>query len=77
MKGHIKKRSADSWSLIIELGRDANGKRKQKWFTVKGTKRDAQRELRKQLASLDNGTFIEPHKKTESDQNNRWDYPCF
>ena len=50
MKGHIKKRSKDSWSVIIELQRDyITGKRRQKWYTVKGTKRDANKFLMEML----------------------------
>jgi len=31
MRGSIVKRSQWSWALVVELGRDATGKRKQKW----------------------------------------------
>ena len=43
MRCHIRKRGYRSWSIVIDLDRDANGKRRQKWITVKGTKRDAER----------------------------------
>jgi hypothetical protein len=50
MRGHIRKRYKDSWSIILDLGYQivpATGhmKRVQKWFTVQGTKRDAERKL--------------------------------
>lgn len=43
MQGHIRKRSKDSWTVVVELGRDPlTGNRRQTWRSVKGTKRDAQ-----------------------------------
>jgi integrase len=51
MKGHIRQRSKGSWAIILDLGRDADGKRRQKWHTVRGTKKDTQRELAKSCTS--------------------------
>ena len=45
MKGHIRKRGDKSWAVVLDLGRDETGKRRQKWHTVRGTKKDAEREL--------------------------------
>ena len=36
------------------------GKRLQKWVSVKGTKRDAERRLAELIKDLDTGTFVEP-----------------
>jgi hypothetical protein len=41
MKGTIKQRSEGSYSLIIDLPRQRGEKRKQKWITFRGTKREA------------------------------------
>jgi hypothetical protein len=49
MRGDIKKRAKGSWSIVIDLGRDATGKRKQKWTTLRGTKKEAQAELTRLL----------------------------
>ena len=46
MRGHLKKRSKNSWTIVLDRGRDpATGKRRQQWVSVKGTKRDAERKL--------------------------------
>ena len=46
MRGHITKRSKDSWAIVLDAGRDpASGKRRQQWHTVKGTKREAEKRL--------------------------------
>ena len=34
-----------SWAVLIFLGRDAGGKQHRRWHAVRGTRRDAQREL--------------------------------
>ena len=72
MKGHIRKRGKRSWAVIIDLGRDANGKRHQKWHTVHGAKRDAQRELAHLLSSLNNGDYVEPSRMKGSEYLDRW-----
>lgn len=65
MRGSIVKRSKDSWTVILNLGRDsATGKRKQQWVTVRGTKRDAERKLAELQHQMDTGTFIRPSKLT-------------
>src|SRR5579862_2348160 len=71
-RGHIKQRSEGSWTLWIELGRDENGKRRQKTITVRGTKREAQRELNRILHELDTGAFVEPSKMTVAQYLERW-----
>lgn len=73
MKGHLTQRSPGSWSLVIDLGRDpTTGKRRQKWQTVKGTKKDAQRELIRTLHEMDTGAFVEPSKLTVAEYLEKW-----
>jgi len=46
VRGHIKKRSKDSYTIIVPLGRDpATGKYRQHWETSKGTKATAEKRL--------------------------------
>ncbi len=73
MKGHIKQRSKGSWALWIELGRDPEtGKRKQQTLTVRGTKKDAERELRELLHSLETGSYVQPSRITVFDWLKQW-----
>jgi integrase len=60
----------------LDLGRDSNGKRHQKWQTVRGTKRDAQRELNTLLHSLQTGVYVEPTKLTVGEYLRRWLDDC-
>ena len=50
MNGSIRKRGEKSWELAIDLGRDAGGRRRRKFVSVKGTKREAQKKLRELLS---------------------------
>ena len=72
MKGHIRKRGERSWAVVLDVGRDAEGKRRQKWHRVSGTKKDAQRELNRLLFELDEGIYIEPAKLSVGDYLERW-----
>lgn len=72
MRGHIKQRAKGSWSIVIDLGRDVTGKRKQKWSTVRGTKKEAQAELSRLLNELNTGEYVEPSRMLVSDYLKRW-----
>ena len=73
MKGHIRQRGKRSWAIKLDIGRDpATGKRRTKWHTVRGTKRDAQRELNRLLYHLDESTYVEPTRLGIAELLDRW-----
>ncbi|MFC1930892.1 tyrosine-type recombinase/integrase [Chloroflexota bacterium] len=73
MRGHITKRGRDSYTIVLNLGRDPSaGKRKQQWVSVKGTKKEAEKRLSELLNQLDNGVYMKPGKTTLSDFLERW-----
>lgn len=72
MKGHIRKRGQKSWAIILDLGRDDTGKRRQKWHTVHGTKKDAQAELARLINEINTGEYIEPSKMLVREYLDRW-----
>lgn len=63
MRGVIVKRG-NGYSVILDLGRDADDKRIRKWHSGYRTKRDAERARVELLAKLDSGGYVEPHKLT-------------
>lgn len=71
MKGHIRQRSKDTWAIVIYLGTE-QGKKRQKWYTVHGSKKDAERELRRLLHEMDTGAFVEPSKLTVGEYLTQW-----
>ncbi|TET41273.1 MAG: hypothetical protein E3J66_05545 [Dehalococcoidia bacterium] len=73
MKGHIKQRSKGSWTLWLDLGRDSEtGKRKQQTLTVRGSKKDAERELRALLTRIEGGAYVKPAKLTVGEYLEQW-----
>ena len=73
MRGHIVKRYKNSYTIVLNLGRDpATDKPKQQWTSVKGTKKDAEKRLAELLHQLDAGTFMKPGKTTLGEFLERW-----
>lgn len=67
MKGHIEKRAKDSWSVVVYLGNN-----KYKWYTVHGTKTEANDFLIEKLKELKDGTFVNNDKMTLEEYMNYW-----
>ena len=59
MKGHIRERSPSHWGIVIDI-KDAAGRRKRKWHSFAGTKRQAQDECTRLLRELQTGSYVEP-----------------
>jgi len=73
MRGHITKRGKDSYTIVLNLGRDPEtGKRKQQWVSIKGTKKEAEKRLSELLSQLDNGIYIKPGKSTLAEFLKLW-----
>jgi len=73
MRGHITKRSKDSYSIVLSLGNDpATGKRQRQWVTVKGTKKDAEKRLAELLHQIDTAIYMKPSKATIADYLQGW-----
>ena len=73
MKGHIRKRGERSWSIVLDWGfHPGTGKRKQRWISVKGAKRDAERRLRQVLSEMDGGVYVDPSRFSVSEYLDQW-----
>ncbi len=72
MKGHIRERSPGHWAIVIELRDPATGKRKRRWHSFAGTKRQAQDECARLISELNGGPYIEPAKTTVGQFLDRW-----
>lgn len=77
MRGHIRQRTKDTknWSVVIELGR-INGKRKQKWYTVHGDKKTAEKFLIEKLNELEHGIYVDSKNMTLEEYLNYWYEQC-
>ena len=73
MRGHITKRSKDTYSIVLDLGRDpSTGKRRQQWVTVRGTKREAEKRLTELQGQLDKGVRPTSGKLTVGRYLEQW-----
>ncbi len=73
MRGQIVQRSTGSWTIILYLGRDLKtGKKLYKQHTVRGSKKDAERERVRLLHSYNNGVYQEPTREPTGEYLRRW-----
>jgi len=72
VRGHLRKRGRKSWSIVVEIDHDADGRRRQKWETVQGTKKKAEARLAEILHALKTGLYIEPAKLTVEQYLEKW-----
>ncbi len=71
--GTISLRSDGRYQIRYDLGLDQlTGKRKRISLTIKGTRKDAERELRRVLKSIDDNQYVEPTRITLSQFLTQW-----
>jgi hypothetical protein len=63
MSGHVVERGPNRWAIVLEI-RDATGKRKQRWHSFQGSKREAQKELARLVTERESGSYVEPSRMT-------------
>jgi integrase len=73
MTGHVRRRGERSWELKYDIGSDAGGRRKTRYASFKGTKRDAEIELAKLVSAAAQGEQVDPSKITVSEFLDRWE----
>jgi hypothetical protein len=72
MRGHVRERSPGHWAIVIDVRDPATGKRRRKWHSFRGTKKQAQDERTRLLAELNSGSYVEPSKATFAQFLDRW-----
>ena len=55
MKGHIRERSPGRWAIVIEVRDPTTGKRKRRWHSFTGNKRQAQIECSRLITEVRGG----------------------
>jgi integrase len=71
MKGNITSRGKNSWRLKYDVPTEG-GQRKTVFTTVRGSRKDAERELRRRLSAIDNGTHVDPSGLTVAEYIRAW-----
>jgi integrase len=62
VKGHLRQRSPGHWAIVIDLHDPETGKRRRKWHSFRGTKRQAQVECSRLISQIKGGLYVEPAK---------------
>lgn len=63
MRGTVIKRGT-TWSVVVDLGRDAAGQRVRRWHSGYRTRKEAERARVELLGRLDQGTYVAPTRLT-------------
>jgi len=72
MRGHLRERSPGHWAIVIDVRDPRTGKRKRRWHSFTGNKRQAQVEAARLISELQNGTHIDPSRMTVAAFLERW-----
>lgn len=74
MKGHFRKRNrkGNSWTVWFDLPPGPDLKRRQKSLTVKGTRKDAEREFARRRHEMEQGTYVDNRKATLGQYLEHW-----
>lgn len=56
MKGHTRERSPGRWAIVLDVKDPETGKRRRKWHTFHGTKREAQIERSRLVTEMAKGS---------------------
>jgi integrase len=72
VRGHLRERSPGHWAIVIDVRDPQTGKRKRRWHSFTGNKRQAQVECAKLIAEIKNGTALDPAKVTLREYLERW-----
>ena len=72
MRGHLRERSPGHWAIVIDARDPATGKRKRRWHSFAGTKRQAQIECARLISELQGGTPVDPSRETLAVFLDRW-----
>jgi hypothetical protein len=72
MKGHIRERSPGHWAIILDVRDPVTDKRRRKWHSFAGTKRQAQIECARLISAVSGGAYIEPARLTLGQFLERW-----
>ena len=72
MRGSIRRRAKGSWTLVFDIGKGPDGRRKQQLLTVQGTRKQAEAQPDRSLASAHRYEFVAPSKMTLGEWLSEW-----
>jgi integrase len=72
VRGHVQQRGPGTWRIKAYIGRDEGGRKRYLHQTVKGTKRDAERELSRLIVEIDEGRHAAAAPMKVDELLDRW-----
>src|SRR5262249_14545277 len=72
MKGSLKERSPGHWAIILDVYDTQTGKRRRRWHSFNGNKRQAQTECARLISELQRGAAVDPSRETIGSFLDRW-----
>src|SRR5262245_5366923 len=72
MKGHLRRRSANSWAIVIDQRDKATGRRRRRWYSFRGSRRQAEVERARLVTEAQSGTAVDPSRETVASFLDRW-----
>jgi integrase len=72
MRGSIRERTPGHWAIILDLPNPETGKRRRKWHSFRGTKREAQVECARLISEMSGGLYVDAEKITVRQFLERW-----
>ena len=73
MKGHIRERSPCHWAIVIDVRDSQTGKRKRRWHSFAGNKRQAQVECARLISEMQGGGHVDPSRVTVAEFLDRFE----
>jgi len=73
MKGSLKERSPGHWAIILDARDPQPGKRRRRWHSFRGTKRQAQIECARLITEIETGAAVDPTRITLSEFLDRFE----
>jgi integrase len=73
MRGHIRERSPGRWAIVLDVkDPEVGSRRRRRWHSFTGTKREAQIECARLIAELQGGTAIDASRETVAGYLKHW-----
>jgi len=73
MKGHIRERSPGRWAIILDIHDPQTGKRRRKWHSFRGNKRQAQAYCAALVTDMNNSVYVEHDRQSLNDFLDAWE----
>ena len=72
MKGHVRPRGPGRWAIILDERDPETGRRRRRWHSFAGSKREAETERARLITELTTGNLISPQRETVASFLPRW-----